>query len=364
RVYHHAISAIALRSWLGDVISIGAHAVTNDLPQNPGSAASCTLQFFQDEYTCSLADDEAVSARIPRAAGLLRFIMARGKCSHRREPADTHRRDGSLGAASNHHLGITARDDLISVAHRVRARGTSGASSLVWSLGAITNADMSGRKVHDCRRNKEGRNSARAPVQQIAVLAFDHIETTDTGSDVHPDTSGKFGREFQPRHLHRLICRGQGEVDEAAHLLEFFLVDELQRVETLDLGRDLAGKIGRIKLRNPRHSAFAGEQVLPRLVRGVPDCTDQAQTGDYDPSTQLLPAFRVLPDIVDRVLHSANFFRILIANLDLESLFKSHHQLDGVERAGAQAVHERSVGCHLALIHSQLLHDDLFHLIV
>src|SRR5207237_1165371 len=181
RVYHHAISAIALRSWLSDVISIGAHAVTNDLPQNSGSAASCKLQFFQDEYPCAFADDEAVAARIPRAAGLLRFIIARGKCSHRGEPADTHRRDGSLGAASNHHLGITARDDLISVAHRVRARGTSGASSLVWSLGAITNADMSGRKVHDCRRNKEGRNSARAPVQQIAVLAFDHIETTDTG---------------------------------------------------------------------------------------------------------------------------------------------------------------------------------------
>src|SRR5207245_10805182 len=126
----HARGSTALRFWLVDVISIGAHAVTTDLPQNPGSAASCKLQFFQDEYTCAFADDEAVAARIPRAAGLLRFIIARGKCSHRREPADTHRRDGSLGAASNHHLGITARDDLSSVAHGVRARGTSGASSL------------------------------------------------------------------------------------------------------------------------------------------------------------------------------------------------------------------------------------------
>src|ERR1700758_164928 len=51
---------------------------------------------------------------------------------------------------------------------------------------------------------------------------------------------------------------------------------------------------------------------------------------------KLLTAFRMLADIVDGVLHGADFFRILVGNLDVKSLFESHDQFDCVQRIRAQ----------------------------
>ena len=41
-------------------------------------------------------------------------------------------------------------------------------------------------------------------------------------------------------------------------------------------------------------------------------------------------------------------------------LFKSHYQLDGIERIGAQVVHKGGGGSDFAFIHTELLDDNLF----
>ena len=46
-----------------------------------------------------------------------------------------------------------------------------------------------------------------------------------------PTRVGDVGRHRQPRIVHRELRRGDGELDEDVHLLDVFLVDELQRVE-------------------------------------------------------------------------------------------------------------------------------------
>ena len=66
--------------------------------------------------------------------------------------------------------------------------------------------------------------------------------------------------------------------------------------EALDLGGDLAGVIGGIKLRDLRDTTLARKQVLPDFFRGIPDCTDQADAGNYDPPRQThFPPFACLP---------------------------------------------------------------------
>src|SRR5580704_19797271 len=46
---------------------------------------------------------------------------------------------------------------------------------------------------------------------------------------------------------------------------------------------------------------------------------------------KLLATFRVLADIVDRILHGANLLGIFVGNLDFEGLFKGHDEFDGVQ---------------------------------
>src|SRR5215475_119189 len=77
----------------------------------------------------------------------------------------------------------------------------------------------------------------------------------------------------------------------------------------------------------------------------------------------LLFGFGVGVDVLDRFLHARNLFRVFVGNLDPEFLFERHDELDGVERVGAQVVHERSIRGHLFFIDAQLLHDDALYFV-
>src|SRR5208282_5924425 len=55
---------------------------------------------------------------------------------------------------------------------------------------------------------------------------------------------------------------------------------------------------------------------------------------------KLLACLRVLADVVDGIRHGANLLRIFVRNFDIEGLFEGHHQFDGIERIGAEVVHE------------------------
>src|SRR5579862_3951257 len=46
-------------------------------------------------------------------------------------------------------------------------------------------------------------------------------------------------------------------------------------------------------------------------------------------------------DVVDRLLHRGDLFRVVVGNLGFEFLFERHDELDRVERIGAEVVDER-----------------------
>src|SRR5216684_3476664 len=77
----------------------------------------------------------------------------------------------------------------------------------------------------------------------------------------------------------------------------------------------------------------------------------------------LLFGLRVRFDVLDRFLHARDLLGILVRNLDAELLFERHHELDGVERVGAQIVDKRRVRRHLFFVDPELLHDDALHFV-
>src|SRR5208282_6548026 len=46
---------------------------------------------------------------------------------------------------------------------------------------------------------------------------------------------------------------------------------------------------------------------------------------------KLLATFRMLPDVIDGILHGADFLRVLVGDLDVEAFFESHHQFDRIQ---------------------------------
>ena len=92
---------------------------------------------------------------------------------------------------------------------------------------------------------KNGEILRGPPSSRLHVLALDDVESADAGADVDADPLGVFRSDFRGRTSCIASSRGRDrQVDEAAHLLEFFFFDELERIEVLDLGGD-AGRESR-----------------------------------------------------------------------------------------------------------------------
>ena len=154
-------------------------------------------------------------------------------------------------------------------------------------LALMANADLAGSEIDDGRRNEERRDLARAAVEQVGVLALDDIESTDAGADVDAGALGHlFVLDLVVGHAQGFVAGGDGQMNKARHLARFFLLDELQRVEVLDFGGDLAGKGGGVEAGNALHAALAGEQCLPNFVGVVADGADEADSGDDDATVQ------------------------------------------------------------------------------
>ena len=63
--------------------------------------------------------------------------------------------------------------------------------------------------------------------------------------------------DVQAGHLHGLICGRHAQMNEAAHLLDFFFLDEVQRIEVFDFGGDGARVTCSVKPGNGGNAALA-----------------------------------------------------------------------------------------------------------
>src|SRR5262245_45865156 len=77
----------------------------------------------------------------------------------------------------------------------------------------------------------------------------------------------------------------------------------------------------------------------------------------------LLLRLRVRFDVLDGFLHTRNLLGVLVGDFDPELLLERHHELDGIERVGAQVVDERRIRRDLFFVHAELLHDDALHFV-
>src|ERR1022692_2559429 len=81
--------------------------------------------------------------------------------------------------------------------------------------------------------------------------------------------------------------------------------------------------------------------VLPtEQMRPMPVMTTLLARLLSESLAKLLARLGVLADVIDGIGHGANLLGVLVGNFDIEGLFEGHHELDGIERIGAQVIHK------------------------
>src|SRR5579864_3565186 len=184
-VQHHPIGPIAVFGRLSDVVSVSAHAVAHNFGQNLGAAPAGKVQFFEDKDSRAFANHEAVASGVPGTAGFLGRLVARRQRAHGSETTYAHRSDSSFGSPRDHDLGVATRDDFVGISDRVRTGSARGARGLVRPSRIVADADVPGREIHDRSGNEKRRDLSRTTIEQIDMLALDHIEAPDPGSNVY-----------------------------------------------------------------------------------------------------------------------------------------------------------------------------------
>ena len=72
----------------------------------------------------------------------------------------------------------------------------------------------------------------------------------------------------------------------------------------------------------------------------------------------------MLLDVCVRIANALDLFCVLVGDLDVELLFKAHHQLNEVELIRTEVLDKAGVLCDFRLIDTELINDDLFDLIL
>lgn len=108
---------------------------------------------FQDQNGCSLSDDKTLTISVKRSGGFgRRIVESSGKAPRSGEASNGQRMDARLGTPSDHHVGITKRNETSRISDGMRACCACGGGGMVWALGKSS-------EHHYCKR-QNGRGEA------------------------------------------------------------------------------------------------------------------------------------------------------------------------------------------------------------
>jgi hypothetical protein len=283
---HDAADASAVFGWGVGMEGVGVGGVAYEFGEDGCAAPDGVFALFDDEDAGAFADDEAVAIGVPGAGGGCGVVVAGGEGAHGGESGDGEGSDGGFAATADHDVGVAALYDAEGFADGVGSGGAGGGGGDVGAGCAVLDGDLAGCEIGDGRGDEEGGDAAGAGGGELGVFALDDLEGADAAADVDSDALGVFGGDIECGLLDGHVCGGEGELDEAAVLLDVFAVDEVFGVEVFDLTGELAGVLGGVEEGDGGYAGLALEERLPGWFGSDSYWTDEAYSG-YDDTTFL-----------------------------------------------------------------------------
>ena len=282
--HHAARGAAAVFERRGDVVGIRAHAEADDFRIDLGTARLGVFVLFEHHHAGTLAQHEAVAVAVPGTRGGGRIVVARGQRTCRGETAQAQRRDGRLGAAGDHHVGIAVLDQARCRADAVQAGGAGGDDGQVRAAQAELDRQVARDHVDDRGRHEERRDAARAAAVVFFLGRFDHRQTADARTHHDADTIGILLGDFERRILQRLDTCGHAEMDEGIHMAAFLAGQVVLDVEVLHFARETGRKWRCVETGDIGDARFARQGAFPRFGNAVTDRGNATQAS-YDDTT-------------------------------------------------------------------------------
>ena len=237
------------------------------------------LQLLQDQHRGPLAHDEA-AALLVKGDGGTAGIGGVGQGAHGGESAHGQGRDGGLGSAGHHHLGVAVPDVAESVTHRIGAAGAGRHWADAHAVQSEADGDMAGRQVGDHHWDEEGGDPVKAPALPSLAGGLEGADAADAAGQGDADPSSVLPLQVQAAVGYGLRGRRHGKLGEAVHPPDLLLLQHAGGVELLHLagqGHLLGGVVIEGDGGDTAHTRFGR---LPGFPGGMGQGGDRVQGGD------------------------------------------------------------------------------------
>ncbi len=182
------------------------------------------LELLENDGPAAVAENETVAIRVPRAACLLRRVVARRERLRLAEASETTSCRCHLAASGDDHVRITVLDGAHSQPDRMRGGRARSDHAQVRALQAILDGEVAGDHVDDAGRHEERGDLARIVTRfQIGVvLPLDRAQPTDTGTAYRAAARGVHLAEVDATVGDGLDAGRDAVVHEVVHAAGFF----------------------------------------------------------------------------------------------------------------------------------------------
>ncbi len=293
---HGESGAVAVLGGRGDVVGIPAHAKADELGVDARAALARVLEFLQQHGAAAVAQHEAIAVLVPRAARLLRGLVARRQRLGLPEAAQSAARGGHFSAAGDDHVGIAVLNGAHPEPDGVRRGGARGHHAEVGTLQSETDREVPGDHVDNGGGHEERRDLARVHrLQVLAVFDLDSPQTADAGA-AHRAAARRVGLgEIDPRVGDRLHSGRDAVLHELVHAARFLGRDVLRDVETVHLSAEAHRKRRHVKTRHRADAAVSAQHRIPCRLDGAPDRGHHSKTRyDNTALAHTLPVWRAV----------------------------------------------------------------------
>ena len=283
RQLHGARRLGACGAHVDPVVRVAGRAVPGDLGVDARPAPARLPIVLEHHHVGPFPEDEPAPVAAEGARGLLGMVVPSDRGgAHPAEALHHSEGDAGLSPAGQHDRRLAAAHGVQGVADRVGAAGAAVAEDVRRAGEPEADAQLAAHHPDDGGRDGEWID-ASDPVSVVAfVLALGEIggagAAADHDTNVAADALGRVARK--PGVEQRLPRRDDRQRDDAADARQVFGVEVRRRIESRDLGGDLAGQVLRIEERDAPGGARPLAKTAQVRIHSEAEGGDDAETGD------------------------------------------------------------------------------------
>ena len=272
---------------LDHVVRVGGRPVAEQFRVRFGAARTDDVLGFQHEPRDALAHDEAVAVAVEGPRGTPRSVVV----GRRQRPDDV---EGAEREGAQRHLAAPGDRRIDPAVAQVPERLAEGHAPRGARVGrrqdraahVERDPEVGRGRAAEHRQREVRRHLADALVHVPLVLRLRVGDAAERAAEVDPDplgARGVGGAGDEARVVEREPPGDEAELAEPVELPGDLRFEPRQRVEVVDLGRDLRAELGRIEAVDPPDRGAGGPQSGPEGVDARPDRRDHADPGHEHP---------------------------------------------------------------------------------